>query len=104
MWSHDYSLTTDLDSDTLWLVLIDVDGWVRWNDGIDSIELTGPPTVGTTFRMTPPGEDAITSTIVGLEPGDCSPTCPKWTGCRSGWSIASIRSRAAARRSPIAST
>lgn len=39
MWSHDYSLTTDLDSDTLWLVLIDVDGWVRWNDGIDSIEL-----------------------------------------------------------------
>lgn len=80
MWSHDYSLTTDLDSDTLWLVLIDVDGWVRWNDGIDSIELTGPPTVGTTFRMTPPGEDAITSTIVGLEPGLLLTDLPEMDG------------------------
>lgn len=68
MWSHDYSLTTDLDPQSLWQVLADVNGWVRWNDGIESIELDGPLAVGTAFRMTPPGEDTVTSTIVDLQP------------------------------------
>jgi len=69
MWSHDYSLTTHVDSQALWNVLSDVEGWVQWNDGIESIELDGPLAVGTTFRMTPPGEDTITSTIADLQPG-----------------------------------
>jgi hypothetical protein len=49
-------------------VLSDVDGWVSWNDGIESITLDGPLAVGAQFRMTPPGEDTVTSTIVALEP------------------------------------
>lgn len=69
MWSRDYSLTTDIDPQALWHQLGDVEGWVRWNDGIESIELDGPLAVGTTFRMTPPGEDTITSTVVDLQPG-----------------------------------
>src|SRR5436305_9991389 len=69
MWTRDYSLTTDVEAEALWRLLGDVEGWVQWNDGIESIELDGPLVVGATFRMTPPGEDTITSTIVDLQPG-----------------------------------
>jgi uncharacterized protein YndB with AHSA1/START domain len=69
MWTHDYSLTTDLPAQPLWQLLTDVEGWVHWNDGVESIVLEGPVEVGTVFQMTPPGEDAITSTIVDLRPG-----------------------------------
>ena len=55
--------------EALWRLLADVDGWVRWNDGIESITLDGPLAVGTRFRMTPPGAATLTSTIVELEPG-----------------------------------
>jgi uncharacterized protein YndB with AHSA1/START domain len=69
MWTHDYSQTTDLTPESLWQLLSDVDGWVKWNGGIESLVLDGPVAVGTTFRMTPPGEDTVTSTIVDLQPG-----------------------------------
>jgi uncharacterized protein YndB with AHSA1/START domain len=69
MWTHDYSQTTDLAAESLWPLLADVDGWVHWNGGIESLVLDGPVAVGTTFRMTPPGEDTVTSTIVDLQPG-----------------------------------
>jgi uncharacterized protein YndB with AHSA1/START domain len=69
MWTHDYSLTTVVAPETLWKLLADVEGWVQWNDGIASIELEGPVAVGATFRMTPPGEDTIISTVVDLQPG-----------------------------------
>lgn len=69
MWTHDYSQTTELAPEPLWHVLADVDGWANWNGGIESLVLDGPVAVGTTFRMTPPGEDTVTSTIVDLQPG-----------------------------------
>jgi uncharacterized protein YndB with AHSA1/START domain len=69
MWTHDYSQMTELAAEPLWQLLADVDGWVRWNGGIESLVLDGPVAVGTTFRMTPPGEDTLTSTIVDLQPG-----------------------------------
>src|SRR5438105_4645656 len=69
MWTRDYSLTTEIGPEALWQLLADVEGWVRWNDGIAAIELDGPLAVGARFRMTPPGEDIITSTVVDLLPG-----------------------------------
>ncbi|MFN2561033.1 MAG: SRPBCC family protein [Jatrophihabitans sp.] len=69
MWTHDYSQTTELAPEPLWQLLADVGGWVRWNGGIESLVLDGPVAVGTTFRMTPPGEDTLASTIVDLQPG-----------------------------------
>ncbi|MDQ2837990.1 MAG: SRPBCC family protein [Actinomycetota bacterium] len=68
MWTTEYTLTTDVSPEALWQLLSDVDGWGAWNDGIETIALDGPLAVGTTFRMKPPGEDALTSTIVELEP------------------------------------
>src|SRR5947209_17220356 len=69
MWTRDYSLISDLAPQQIWELLADVAGWGRWNAGIESIALDGPVAVGTTFRMTPPGEDTVTSTIVDLQPG-----------------------------------
>ncbi|MDN5763779.1 MAG: hypothetical protein L0H41_15860 [Microlunatus sp.] len=39
-----------------------------WNEGIETIELDGPLVLGATFRMKPPSEDVLTSTIVELDP------------------------------------
>jgi uncharacterized protein YndB with AHSA1/START domain len=69
MWVHEYTRDIPASPDTLWRLLGDVEGWVDWNDGIESITLDGPLAVGTRFRMTPPGEPTLTSTIVELEPG-----------------------------------
>jgi uncharacterized protein YndB with AHSA1/START domain len=69
MWVHEYSKTIPASPEMLWGLLSDVDGWVDWNDGIESISLDGPLAVGTRFRMTPPGEQTLTSTIVELQPG-----------------------------------
>ena len=67
MWTTDFTRTTDLAPETLWQVLRDVDGWVAWNDGIETIALEGPLAVGATFEMKPPGEDPMRSTVAELE-------------------------------------
>ena len=69
MWTKDCSLTTNGSADALWALLVDVAGWGRWNDGIESIAVDGPVAVGTRVRMTPPGSPELTSTIVDLQPG-----------------------------------
>ena len=69
MWTHEYTREIPAPSETVWRLLADVEGWVEWNDGIASIALDGPLAVGARFRMTPPGEPTLTSTIVELEPG-----------------------------------
>jgi uncharacterized protein YndB with AHSA1/START domain len=69
MWSTEYTLVTDADAEAIWRLLSDIDGWGAWNAGIETIALDGPLTVGATFRMKPPGEDVLVSTVAELEPG-----------------------------------
>lgn len=68
MWNHAYTHQTTADPARIWQLLGDVDGWGVWNDGVESIVLDGPLAVGTTFRMRPPGEEPVISTIVALDP------------------------------------
>ena len=56
-------------AEVVWPLLRDVEHWADWNDGVESIALDGPVAVGTSFVMTPPGEDPITSSIVALREG-----------------------------------
>ena len=67
MWTTEYTLDSKADPEALWRLLSDVDGWVNWNDGIETIALNGPLAVGATFDMKPPGEEVLTSTIAELE-------------------------------------
>ena len=46
MWVHEFSKTIHASPEMLWRLLSDVDGWVDWNDGIESISLDGPLAVG----------------------------------------------------------
>lgn len=68
MWTRTYTHPTTANPARLWAVLSDVDGWVSWNDGIEAITLHGPLAVGSTFEMTPPGEQPLTSTVIEVEP------------------------------------
>jgi uncharacterized protein YndB with AHSA1/START domain len=68
VWSTEYTLTTAASPEALWRLLSDIDGWGAWNAGIEAIALDGPLDVGATFRMKPPGEDVLVSTVAELEP------------------------------------
>ncbi len=67
MWVAEFRGTAEADPAAVWKILSDVDGWGSWNDGIETITFDGPLAVGATFRMKPPGEDEMTSSIAELE-------------------------------------
>ena len=69
MWEYEYSLETGADRGALWRHWADMAAWPQWNDGIETIDVDGPFTVGTTFTMTPPGDQPIRMRLVEIEPG-----------------------------------
>ena len=70
MWTHEESIESTATPAQIWKVWSDVQGWKRWNAGIEEIELHGPFAPGTTFSMKPPGEDPFTSTLVDVRPDE----------------------------------
>lgn len=48
------------------LALEDVAGWPTWNQGIEHTVLEGPFATGTTFLMTPPGEQTLRSQLIDV--------------------------------------
>ena len=69
MWEYEYSLETSADRGALWHHWADMAAWPQWNDGIETIDVDGPFAVGTTFIMTPPGDEPIRMRLVEIEPG-----------------------------------
>ena len=69
MWEYEYSRQTSADPGALWRHWADMAAWPQWNDGIETIEVDGPFAVGTTFTMTPPGDQPIRMRLVEIEPG-----------------------------------
>lgn len=41
----------------------------QWNAGIETIDVEGPFEIGTTFTMTPPGDEPIRMRLAEIEPG-----------------------------------
>jgi uncharacterized protein YndB with AHSA1/START domain len=70
MWEYEYSAHTTASPELVWRHFSDVTAWPSWNDGIEKIEMHGPFEVGTTFTMTPPGDDPITMRLVEIVPGE----------------------------------
>jgi hypothetical protein len=54
----------------VWELFADVARWKHWNAGIDAIEIHGPFKAGTTFTMTPTGQDALRSMLIEVIPGE----------------------------------
>ena len=69
MWEYEYSMETSAGAGALWRHWADMAAWPRWNDGIETIDVEGPFAVGTTFIMTPPGDEPIRMRLVEIEPG-----------------------------------
>jgi Polyketide cyclase / dehydrase and lipid transport. len=87
---YEYSLETSADREALWHHWADMAAWPQWNDGIETIDVDGPFAVGTTFTMTPPGDEPIRMRLVEIEPGtsftDEMDAGTSWCGPSTGWS------------------
>ncbi|MFI6323591.1 SRPBCC family protein [Nonomuraea sp. NPDC050556] len=70
MWDYQHAAETTAAPEALWRHWSDIAAWPQWNDGIEKIEVDGPLAVGTTFRMTPPGDDPIEMRIVEVVAGE----------------------------------
>ena len=63
MWEYEYSAEAEVTPHAVWKLWADPLGWHTWNEGVGEVEVHGPFAVGTTFTMTPPGQDEILMTI-----------------------------------------
>jgi uncharacterized protein YndB with AHSA1/START domain len=69
MWQYEHSIETTAAPDAVWRVWSDVAAWPRWNDGIETITSHGPFEAGTTFTMTPPGDEPVRMRLTEIVPG-----------------------------------
>ncbi|AMO99327.1 polyketide cyclase / dehydrase and lipid transport family protein [Collimonas arenae] len=63
MWTHEESIETTATPARIWELFSNVPGWVKWNSGIESIQIHGPFAHGTTFAMRIPGDISFTSVL-----------------------------------------
>jgi uncharacterized protein YndB with AHSA1/START domain len=71
MWEYERSVATSAGREAVWRCWSDMAAWPQWNAGIASIEIDGPFAMGTTFRMTAPGEDEpVTLRLARIVPGE----------------------------------
>jgi uncharacterized protein YndB with AHSA1/START domain len=70
MWEYEHQAETSATPDAVWQHWSDMPQWPVWNDGIEKITVDGPFEVGTTFTMTPPGDDPIRLRLAEIVPGE----------------------------------
>jgi uncharacterized protein YndB with AHSA1/START domain len=71
MWTGEESVEIAASPATIWTLFSDVQGWKKWNAGIEEIELHADFATGATFAMQPPGEEGFTSTLIDVRPNEC---------------------------------
>ena len=74
MWVGEASIDVTPGIGRLWALFTDVEGWTRWNAGIERIELRGPFADETQFLMQPPGIKPFTSQLRNVRPAKASRT------------------------------
>jgi uncharacterized protein YndB with AHSA1/START domain len=70
-WQTQFSLETAASPEEVWALFRDVQGWPRWNAGIETIALEGPFAAGASFLMKPPGQDALRSVLTEVRENEC---------------------------------
>lgn len=68
MWTTEHAATTAAPPAAVWSALRDLHSGIPLGPASDAFELHGPFAVGTEVTVTPQGQEAMTSTIVELEP------------------------------------
>jgi uncharacterized protein YndB with AHSA1/START domain len=69
MWEYEHSVETAAAADVVWCLWSDIAGWPRWNAGVEQITIDGPFAAGTTFTMTPLGDEPIRMRLTEVVPG-----------------------------------
>lgn len=59
MWEYEHSVETSASAAAVWRHWSDMAAWPTWNAGIEEITVNGAFQVGTTFTMTPPGDEMV---------------------------------------------
>lgn len=59
MWEYECSVETTAGAAAVWRHWSDMAAWPTWNAGIETIAVNGPFQAGTSFTMTPPGDDML---------------------------------------------
>jgi hypothetical protein len=72
MYEHEYAVETPVARDAIWAVFSDVDRWTQWDTSMEKVAFDGPMQTGTVFRMTPVGQEEITSRLVDVRAGELS--------------------------------
>jgi uncharacterized protein YndB with AHSA1/START domain len=70
MWEYEYGIETSASPQAVWRHWSDLAAWPQWNAGIEKIEADGPFAAGTSFTMTPPGDDPISMRLTEVVPGE----------------------------------
>lgn len=70
MWEYEHSAETTAAPDVVWRLWSDIAAWPQWNDGIEKITVDGPFAAGTSFTMTPPGDEPIQMRLTQIVPGE----------------------------------
>jgi hypothetical protein len=60
MWEYEFTAEAEATPQALWQLWADPLGWHTWNDGVGEVVMDGPFAVGTSFTMTPPGQEPVT--------------------------------------------
>lgn len=68
MWQREFSIVANASAEKVWQLFADVEGWPRWNAGIERIAMDGPFAAGTAFEMKVPGQEPLHSTLLEVVP------------------------------------
>src|SRR6478752_6644772 len=80
MWKHQHSAETDVDPARLWETFTAVHSGALTLPGGDHFEPQGDLAVGTKIVVTPEGQEAMTSVITELEPGEAYADATEYNG------------------------
>jgi hypothetical protein len=67
VWTYEHSLETRADPAAVYELMSDVTTWPDWNPGVESVDLDGPFTAGTSGTMAMPGQPPLDFRLVWVE-------------------------------------
>ena len=70
MWECEHIAETSASPDEVWRHWSDLAKWPQWNAGIEKMQIDGPFAAGTTFTMTPPGDEPIRMRLTEITHGE----------------------------------
>jgi hypothetical protein len=70
MWMTEHSIETNVAAGAIWRAWTEVARWPEWNGDIERIELTGHFAAGSTFVMTPHGQEPVELRLADVVEGE----------------------------------